>query len=60
MFLAYLNSDASLQMIEEGPRNHISTLVSLGILTGASSILYWFWEQVCIIACPTVGYKVFY
>ncbi|WP_144892680.1 cytochrome c oxidase accessory protein CcoG [Flavobacterium tiangeerense] len=54
VFLAYLiSSDALYKMIEEGPRNHISTLVSLGIFTGVFYFIFaWFREQVCIIACP--------
>ncbi|OUD37145.1 cytochrome c oxidase accessory protein CcoG [Flavobacterium sp. FPG59] len=54
VFLAYLiSSDALYKMIEEGPRNHISTLVSLCIFTGVFYFVFvWFREQVCIIACP--------
>lgn len=54
VFLAYLiSSNALYKMIEEGPRNHISTLVSLCIFTGVFYFVFvWFREQVCIIACP--------
>jgi cytochrome c oxidase accessory protein FixG len=54
VFLAYLiSSDQLFEMIEEGPANHISTLVSLSIFTGVFYFIFaWFREQVCIIACP--------
>ena len=54
IFLAYLvGSDHLIQMIEEGPENHGSTLISLGIFTGVFYFVFaWFREQVCIIACP--------
>ena len=54
VFLAYLiSSDALIQMVEEGPANHISTLISLFIFTGVFYFIFvWFREQVCIIACP--------
>ena len=54
VFLAYLiSSDKLLLMIEEGPENHVSTLVSLLIFTGVCYFIFaWFREQVCIIACP--------
>ncbi|MGO4905167.1 cytochrome c oxidase accessory protein CcoG [Flavobacterium sp. W20_MBD1_R3] len=54
VFLAYLiSSDKLLLMIEEGPENHVSTLVSLLIFTGVFYFVFaWFREQVCIIACP--------
>ena len=54
VFLAYLiSSDKLLLMIEEGPENHVSTLVSLLIFTGVFYFIFaWFREQVCIIACP--------
>ena len=54
VFLAYLiSSDKLFLMIEEGPENHISTLVSLLIFTGVFYFIFaWFREQVCIIACP--------
>jgi len=54
VFLAYLiSSDELFKMIEEGPENHISTLISLLIFTGVFYFVFaWFREQVCIIACP--------
>lgn len=54
VFLAYLiSSDALLKMIEEGPKNHLSTVISLLIFTGVFYFIFaWFREQVCIIACP--------
>ena len=54
VFLAYLiSSDQLLLMIEEGPENHVSTLISLLIFTGVFYFIFaWFREQVCIIACP--------
>ncbi|MFV8353664.1 cytochrome c oxidase accessory protein CcoG [Flavobacterium sp. XS2P14] len=54
VFLAYLiSSDKLLLMIEEGPENHVSTLISLLIFTGVFYFIFaWFREQVCIIACP--------
>jgi len=54
VFLAYLiSSDELLKMIEEGPANHVSTLISLSIFTGVFYFIFaWFREQVCIIACP--------
>lgn len=54
VFLAYLiSSDKLFLMIEEGPENHVSTLVSLSIFTGVFYFIFaWFREQVCIIACP--------
>lgn len=54
VFLAYLiSSDALIQMVEEGPENHTSTLISLLIFTGVFYFIFvWFREQVCIIACP--------
>jgi len=54
VFLAYLiSSDALIHMVEEGPENHMSTLISLGIFTGVFYFVFvWFREQVCIIACP--------
>lgn len=54
VFLAYLiGSDVLFKMIEEGPKNHISTLISLFIFTGVFYFVFaWFREQVCIIACP--------
>ena len=54
VFLAYLiSSDKLFLMIEEGPGNHVSTLVSLLIFTVVFYFIFaWFREQVCIIACP--------
>ncbi|TDD98654.1 cytochrome c oxidase accessory protein CcoG [Flavobacterium cellulosilyticum] len=54
VFLAYLiGSDELFRMIEEGPENHVSTLISLSIFTGIFYFIFaWFREQVCIIACP--------
>ncbi|MGL2993862.1 cytochrome c oxidase accessory protein CcoG [Flavobacterium sp. TSSA_36] len=54
VFLAYLiGSDSLLKMIEDGPKSHISTLISLLIFTGVFYFVFaWFREQVCIIACP--------
>jgi len=54
VFLAYLiGSDRLLQYIFQGPSQHISTLISLGIFTSVFYFIFaWFREQVCIIACP--------
>jgi cytochrome c oxidase accessory protein FixG len=54
VFLAYLiSSDELFKMIEEGPENNTSTLLSLLIFTGIFYFVFvWFREQVCIIACP--------
>nr|WP_315150057.1 cytochrome c oxidase accessory protein CcoG [uncultured Flavobacterium sp.] len=54
VFLAYLvGSDELIVMIEDGPKNHLSTLISLLIFTGVFYFIFaWFREQVCIIACP--------
>lgn len=54
IFLAYLiSSDELFAMIEEGPENNMSTLISLIIFTGVFYFVFvWFREQVCIIACP--------
>ena len=54
VFLAYLiSSDELFKMIEEGPSNHVSTLIALLIFTGVFYFIFsWFREQVCIIACP--------
>jgi len=54
VFLAYLiSSDELFKMIQEGPKNHLSTLISLSIFTGVFYFIFtWFREQVCIIACP--------
>lgn len=54
VFLAYLiSSDELFKMIEGGPENNTSTLLSLLIFTGIFYFVFvWFREQVCIIACP--------
>ncbi len=54
VFLAYIiSSDELFRMIEEGPDNHLSTLIALLIFTGVFYFVFvWFREQVCIIACP--------
>ena len=54
VFLAYLiSSDELIRMIEDGPSNHLSTLIALSIFTGVFYFIFaWFREQVCIIACP--------
>jgi len=54
VFLAYLiSSDELIKMIEEGPKNNSSTLISLSIFTALFYFIFsWFREQVCIIACP--------
>ncbi len=54
VFLAYLiSSDDLFKMIEEGPKNNISTLIAILIFTGVFYFIFaWFREQVCIIACP--------
>src|SRR5690606_5010988 len=54
VFLAYLISgDSVLQYITEGPKNHLSTFISLLIFTAVFYFVFaWFREQVCIIACP--------
>jgi polyferredoxin len=52
VFLAYLVGDELIQMIEDGPLTHTSTL-DLSIFTGVFYFIFvWFREQVCIIACP--------
>lgn len=54
VFLAYLiSSDELIQMVEDGPTAHPSTLIALLIFTGVFYFIFvWFREQVCIIACP--------
>ena len=54
VFLAYLiGSDVLIHMVGDGPEDHASTLISLGIFTGVFYFIFvWFREQVCIIACP--------
>lgn len=54
VFLAYLiSSDELILMIEDGPAQHMSTLIALLIFTAVFYFVFtWFREQVCIIACP--------
>lgn len=54
VFLAYIiGSERLVQLIEDGPSAHLSTLVALLIFTYVFYFIYsWFREQVCIIACP--------
>lgn len=54
IFLAYLiGSDKLIRYITDGPAQHWSTLISLGIFTGVFYFVFaWFREQVCIIVCP--------
>ncbi len=54
VFLAYLiSSDELIQMVEDGPTAHLSTLIALLIFTSVFYFIFaWFREQVCIIACP--------
>jgi len=54
VFLAYLiGSDRLVLYIMDGPKAHLSTLLSLVIFTGVFYFVFaWFREQVCIIACP--------
>ncbi len=54
IFLAYLiGGDKLLRYINEGPANHMGTLVPLLIFTAVFYFVFaWFREQVCIIACP--------
>ena len=54
IFLAYLiGSDKLLRYIQEGPAQHMGTLIPLLIFTGVFYFIFaWFREQVCIIACP--------
>ncbi|MFN8275137.1 MAG: cytochrome c oxidase accessory protein CcoG [Flavobacteriaceae bacterium] len=54
VFLAYLiSSDELILMIEDGPMQHLSTLIALMIFTAVFYFVFtWFREQVCIIACP--------
>ncbi|MBS1534954.1 MAG: cytochrome c oxidase accessory protein CcoG [Bacteroidetes bacterium] len=54
VFLAYLiSSDELILMIEDGPMQHLSTLIALLIFTAVFYFVFtWFREQVCIIACP--------
>ena len=54
VFLAYLiGRDSLIEMVVEGPADHIGTLIALLIFTAVFYFIYaWFREQVCIIACP--------
>ncbi|WP_299781763.1 cytochrome c oxidase accessory protein CcoG [uncultured Formosa sp.] len=54
VFLAYLiGGDEVLSYIQEGPAEHIGTLIPLVIFTAIFYFIFtWFREQVCIIACP--------
>jgi cytochrome c oxidase accessory protein FixG len=54
VFTAFLvGSDYLFQMIQEGPKAHLSTFIALLIFTGVFYFVFaWFREQVCIIACP--------
>jgi len=54
VFLAYIiGSDEVLSYINDGPFEHLSTLIYLLIFTGIFYFIFaWFREQVCIIVCP--------
>jgi cytochrome c oxidase accessory protein FixG len=54
VFLAYLvGSERVIQMVEDGPVNHLGNFIALLIFTGVFYFVFaWFREQVCIIACP--------
>lgn len=54
VFLSYLiGSDNVLDMVKEGPTDHLSTFIALLIFTGVFYFVFvWFREQVCLIACP--------
>ncbi|MHC5309394.1 cytochrome c oxidase accessory protein CcoG [Myroides sp. LJL116] len=54
VFLAYIiGSDVILQMIQEGPANHLGRFIGLLIFTLVFYFVFtWFREQVCVIACP--------
>lgn len=54
VFLAYIiGGDKVLRYIQDGPAEHVSTLISLSIFTAVFYFVFaWFREQVCIIACP--------
>lgn len=54
VFLAYLiGSDRLVQMVKDGPSEHLGNFIALFIFTGVFYFIYaWFREQVCIIACP--------
>lgn len=54
VFLAYIiGSDDVIQMMKEGPFNHIGRFIGLLIFTTVFYFVFtWFREQVCVIACP--------
>ncbi len=54
IFLAYfIGSDELVKLIQEGPKENLSTLFALLIFTGVFYFVFaWFREQVCIIVCP--------
>lgn len=54
VFLSYIiGSDSVIQMIQEGPFNHLGRLIGLLIFTLVFFFVFtWFREQVCVIACP--------
>lgn len=54
VFLSYLvGSERVIQMVEDGPANHLGNFIALLIFTGVFYFVFaWFREQVCIIACP--------
>lgn len=54
VFLAYIiGSDVVLQMMKDGPADHMGRFIGLIIFTGAFYFVFtWFREQVCVIACP--------
>ncbi|WP_297333399.1 cytochrome c oxidase accessory protein CcoG [Flavobacterium sp.] len=54
VFLAYLaGSERVIQMVEDGPANHLGNFIALLIFTAVFYFVFaWFREQVCIIACP--------
>ncbi|MGL5275871.1 cytochrome c oxidase accessory protein FixG [Myroides marinus] len=54
VFLAYIiGSDVVIQMMKDGPADHMGRFVGLIIFTAAFYFIFtWFREQVCVIACP--------
>ncbi|MHC5361845.1 cytochrome c oxidase accessory protein CcoG [Myroides sp. LJL110] len=54
IFLSYIiSSDAVIQMVQEGPFNHLGRFIGLLIFTLVFFMVFtWFREQVCVIACP--------
>ncbi|MDR2221308.1 MAG: cytochrome c oxidase accessory protein CcoG [Flavobacteriaceae bacterium] len=54
VFLAYIiGSDVVIQMMQDGPKDHLGKFLGLLIFTGAFYFIFtWFREQVCVIACP--------